>query len=1841
MPSLLLVMIAGLASLPAGALPVFSLTKSAAPSVVRPGDTITYTVCYRNTGNSAATNVALIDALPQNLSYVIGSANNTPKYAAATHTLSWNIGTLPASGAAVTYQITFKAKVDYTAPLGQPLLNTATLASNEITTPVTSNTTSTMVSAPALSLAKSVSPTIATPGSVVTFTLNYANVGTFYATNALISDQLPLLLTPIPASLSGGIYNATTRTITWSLSTLNAGAGGSVSFQATIDPVTTLGTVLTNTASFSCAQLTTATVSSAAVSVLHPSGGRGDWWLFRHDLKHTGRSTYTGPSFAKQKWVYTAANGVFVDTSPAIASDGTIYVGANDNNLYAVRPDGKARWTKPFATGGPILSSAAIGADGVIYVGSSDANLYAIYPDGALKWSFATGGVIISSPTIGTDGTIYVGAGNGNLYALKPDGTKKWAFATGGVIGYSSPAIGSDGIIYVGAEDNKLYAITATGTAKWAKPFATSGKIESSPAIGGDGVIYVGSCDGKLYAINPSGTAKWTKPFATQGEIHSSPAIGADGTLYFSSCDQHLYAVTSTGTQKWTAAMGTGGNIDSSPTIGADGTIYVGSCDFNVYAINVNGTTKWKLPVSTVNQEWSSPAIGADGTLYIGTGDGQLFAINGQQPVLTLTKSVLPSSVLAGTPVTFSLSYANTSTVAATNAVLTDALPAYLTYVSGSSNNAPSYDSTSRTLKWSLGKIPAGGMSVSYIITFKALVDATAPAGALLTNTAAITCDNLSGPVISNPAIVTVIVPPAPKLRITKTASPVSQQAGGAVTYTLNYGNFGSLAATGAKITDVIPAHTTYVQGSAKGAIYTPATRALTWTPGTINAGATSFSLTFKVTIDTITVEGTTINNTASLTANGITVINSNTAVVNVGAPPISAWWMFHHDAQRSGRSSYGGLNVMGPTVGKVRWTYPVGGYGEVSPTIGADGTIYIGSTDKNLYAINPDGTKKWTFTTGGAIRSSPMTGADGTIYTGSEDGCLYAINPNGTKKWAYSTGSTIEYCSAAQAPDGTVYIGAYDGKLYAINADGTLKWAFTADGALGTSSPALGYDGTVYFGTYNANFYAVNADGTQKWMITTVGEVEGSPVIASDNTIYVGFDDNKLHAFNPDGTEKWAVSAGVDIDAGPAVGPDATIYIGSCDDNMYALNPDGTIKWVFACMDEIESSPIFSADGTIYFGSYDANVYALNQDGTKRWSYATGGMIDLSSPAFGPDGTMYITSSDGKLYAFGGGPPAPALLLNKSVSPTLAQHGDVVTYAINYRNVGTAKATSVTLTDTLPAHITYVTGSVTGGGVYDTTTNTITWSLGTLNGGATSVNQVTFQATVNADAAIGANIANTAGISCTEIPKPVASGPAVFSVPTPNLTLSKTVSPNPVKRGDTITYTITYRNTGTLNATSVSLSDALPAHITYVAGTVTGGGTYSAANDAITWSLGTLNVGASAQVTFQATVNNDAAIWSYIANTAVISCTEIATPVVSNTAGVSVIDPNNTTAPWPMCQFDPQHSGRCSITGPSSPNKHWAFSTGGSISDVGPSIGADGTIYIGSYDGKLYALNLDGSQKWAFKTNSTVYSTAAIGKDGTVYFGSYDDNLYALKPDGTKKWSFKGGYPFIGSPVIATDGTIYAGSDMLYALNADGTKKWGTKLGTSYLVASSPALGTDGTIYVGGYDGKLYAVKPDGTVKWSFATGVSYIYYSSPTVGTDGTIYIAADKLYAVKPDGTKKWSYSTSSTLYSIPALAADGTIYVGDSYGYVYAVNPDGTKKWTVSAGFGLYYSSPIVGGDGTIYLGSEDSKVYALNPADGSKKWTFLLGGYISASPALGPDGSIYIGANDKKVYAIGN
>ena len=113
------------------------------------------------------------------------------------------------------------------------------------------------------------------------------------------------------------------------------------------------------------------------------------------------------------------------------------------------------------------------------------------------------------------------------------------------------------------------------------------------------------------------------------------------------------------------------------------------------------------------------------------------------------------------------------------------------------------------------------------------------------------------------------------------------------------------------------------------------------------------------------------------------------------------------------------------------------------------------------------------------------------------------------------------------------------------------------------------------------------------------------------------------------------------------------------------------------------------------------------------------------------------------------------------------------------------------------------------------------------------------------------------------------------------------------------------------------------------------------------------------------------------------------------------------------------------------------------SRSDLASAVGTDGTIYFGTWMGRLWAINPDGSRKWIFQAQNEIKSAPPVGPDNTVYFGSRDRSFYAVGADGKKRWKFPTGAWVDSSPALAHDGTVYLGSwdKNRYALSADGKK--------------------------------------------------------------------------------------------------------------------------------------------------------------------------------------------------------
>ncbi len=375
-------------------------------------------------------------------------------------------------------------------------------------------------------------------------------------------------------------------------------------------------------------------------------------------------------------------------------------------------------------------------------------------------------------------------------------------------------------------------------------------------------------------------------------------------------------------------------------------------------------------------------------------------------------------------------------------------------------------------------------------------------------------------------------------------------------------------------------------------------------------------------------------------------------------------------------------------------------------------------------------------------------------------------------------------------------------------------------------------------------------------------------------------------------------------------------------------------------------------------------------------------------------------------------------------------------------------------------------------------------------------------------------------------------------------------------------------------------------------------------------------------------------------------------------------VNSNSLPGEWAMFRHDLGHSGTTDSSGTLPQGKlKWVFSTGAPIHSS-PAV-ADGIVYVGSRDYKLYALDAaTGAKLWEYKTDSWVESSPAI-VNGVVYFGSNDGRLYALDAhSGEKLWDFKVKYAIRSSPAVA-DGIVYFGADdyYVYALDAvKGGKRWDFE--TKGSVSSSPVV-ANGIVYVGSGSKFSYALNArNGRLRLRFKS--YYLVFSSPAVSGETVYFISfSGYLYAVdgnarnwlgeheiKPYWIQLWAFGLplptpppqSGFLWGLKLdkpitsspIVADDTLYVGSDNKLVAVDLQSHQKRWEFEAE-GVISSSPALV-DTTIYVGSEDGRLYAVDATTGEKLWDILTGGKITSSPAVA-DGIVYIASHDGNLYAF--
>lgn len=312
-----------------------------------------------------------------------------------------------------------------------------------------------------------------------------------------------------------------------------------------------------------------------------------------------------------------------------------------------------------------------------------------------------------------------------------------------------------------------------------------------------------------------------------------------------------------------------------------------------------------------------------------------------------------------------------------------------------------------------------------------------------------------------------------------------------------------------------------------------------------------------------------------------------------------------------------------------------------------------------------------------------------------------------------------------------------------------------------------------------------------------------------------------------------------------------------------------------------------------------------------------------------------------------------------------------------------------------------------------------------------------------------------------------------------------------------------------------------------------------------------------------------------------------------------------------------------------------------GYVKTSNPVFSPDGkTMYIPTSTpaGHLFAIDVvSGEFKWVFAISQITYGGGAlVAPDGTIYQcvkNATINNVYAINPNGTQKWAVKLDAAVGAFPALSVDGVLYCltNKSTLYALDASsGVIKWQQSLDGA--IGSAVAIDKAGNVYAG-TSAAIYAFKPNKDQIWKL---------EEVNVTEQATFALKDQMLYATlkggglvavdMTNGTKKWTYPTTKGDAYFPIVDKNGNIYFTEKGSQtVHAVNTNGAKIWEKKVGNNLNYSGGALSTDGILYIGTQSNyKVLGLDITNGNIVFEETVGQQVMAAVTIGPDKRLYCG-----------
>jgi outer membrane protein assembly factor BamB len=333
------------------------------------------------------------------------------------------------------------------------------------------------------------------------------------------------------------------------------------------------------------------------------------------------------------------------------------------------------------------------------------------------------------------------------------------------------------------------------------------------------------------------------------------------------------------------------------------------------------------------------------------------------------------------------------------------------------------------------------------------------------------------------------------------------------------------------------------------------------------------------------------------------------------------------------------------------------------SAVIDEEDTVYVGSADKKLYAIDRTGKVLWTQSiydkADAVIDSAAALTKTGKVVVPGGDGYLHILDKtdghlihtfksHGVSDASQQQGGTVNSFegNVQMGPNGWIYAGSDNGHMYAVNEDGTEQWDFPTKNMIWSSPAFSGSDNKwMAFGSLDKHFYLLDpSTGKMFDSFDASGEVKSSPAHDGEGNLYVGSSGNKFFSFKVVASDngfrlkkRWEFPTHGEIYSSPALWKDNVVF-GSLEGTLYCLNTSGHLVWKFPVHSPISSSPVISADGIVVFGAKNGTLYAVDvKTGLRAWSAkVTPALLKSNldaSPAITSTGEVFNGSYDNNIY--------------------------------------------------------------------------------------------------------------------------------------------------------------------------------------------------------------------------------------------------------------------------------------------------------------------------------------------------------------------------------------------------------------------------------------------------------------------------------------------------------------------------------------------------------------------------------------------------------------------------------